>query len=294
MSSSPPVPRAARATGFRAGIVALALPLAVAGCSSTTTSGGQTPAATSQDTATPAGSSAPDEAAPSDTLTVFAAASLRDVLEPIGEGFTAGQRADDGDVEVTYSFAGSSDLVSQLASGAPADVLVTADESSMDTAVEQRLVAGDPTVVATNTLTLVTPAGNPASVTGLDASLEGADLVVCAPQVPCGRATEELAAGQGVTLAPVSEENSVTDVLGKVTSGQADAGIVYRTDARSAEDQVEAIEPAGADEVVNRYPAAVTRAGLGGGNVELAADFVEYLTSDEAQSLFADAGFGRP
>ena len=221
------------------------------------------------------------------TLTVFGAASLRDVLEEIGASFAAEH---DG-VDVTYSFAGSSDLVAQVEGGAPADVLVTADETNMDKAVEAELIDGAPLVVASNTLILVTDPDNPLGLTGLDGSLAAADLVVCAPQVPCGRATAALAEDAGATLSPVSEENSVTDVLGKVTSGQADAGVVYATDATLAGDQVGTVEIAGADQVVNYYPAAVV---AGSEHAGLARSFITYLGLDAAQDTLAAAGFGAP
>ncbi len=220
-------------------------------------------------------------------LTVFAAASLSTVYTDLA-GLFAEQHPG---AEVRFSFAGSSDLVAQLAAGAPADVLATADEQTMDRAVAEGVVEGEPTVVASNVLTLVTPAGNPAGVTGLDGSLDGAALVVCAPQVPCGAATATLADRLGLTLDPVSEEGSVTDVLGKVTTGQADAGLVYASDAAGAGDAVEVVPLDGAEEVVNRYPVAVVASA---GDPELAAAWVELVRGEEAQQLFADAGFGAP
>ncbi|TRW47338.1 molybdate ABC transporter substrate-binding protein [Georgenia yuyongxinii] len=236
---------------------------------------------TSEATATPA------EDAPSGELTVFAAASLNKVFEELG---TVVEQAHP-EVSVTFSFAGSSDLVSQILAGAPADVLATANESTMTQAVEGGAVAGEPTVFAENVLTLVVPAGNPARVTGLDASLDGAALVVCAPQVPCGAATVALAELMGVTLNPVSEESAVTDVLGKVTSGQADAGLVYSTDAAGAGDAIEVIEVPEADQVVNRYPVAV----LEGSQVpELAQLWVDTLTGEAGREILAGAGFRLP
>jgi molybdate transport system substrate-binding protein len=225
--------------------------------------------------------------APSGELTVFAAASLSAVFEELG---TVVEQEHPG-VSVTFSFAGSSDLVSQVLAGAPADVLATANESTMAQAVDGDAVEGEPTLFAENVLTLVVPAGNPAGVTGLDASLAGASLVVCAPQVPCGAATAELADLIGVTLNPVSEEGAVTDVLGKVTSGQADAGLVYTTDAAGAGDAVEVIEVPEADEVVNRYPVAILQDGRA---PELARLWVDTLTGDTGRELLADAGFRLP
>lgn len=220
-------------------------------------------------------------------VTVFAAVSLRDVFEEVG----AAVEERHPDVSVAFSFAGSSDLVSQVLAGAPADVLATADEATMAAAVDGGAVTGATPLFAENVLALVTPAGNPAGVTGLDDSLDGVDLVVCAPQVPCGAAARTLAARLGVTLAPVSEESGVTDVLGKVTSGQADAGLVYATDAARAGDAVDVVDVPGASEVVNRYPVAVLDDAAA---PELAALWVEVLTGDEGRRILADAGFTLP
>jgi len=229
-----------------------------------------------------AGSTAGGEA----ELTVFAAASLVDVAERVSDVVEEQHPG----VTVNLSLAGSSDLVAQVIAGAPADVLVTADETTMGRAVEAGVVE-EPTVVALNHPVLVVPAGNPADVTGLDASLDDAVLVVCAPQVPCGAAAADLAERAGVTLAPASEEPNVTDVLGKVTSGQADAGIVYATDARRAGSAVETVPVPQSDQVTNRYPAAV----VAGTHAPAAARaWMETLTGETGRQALADAGFELP
>ncbi|WP_296667658.1 molybdate ABC transporter substrate-binding protein [Demequina sp.] len=218
-------------------------------------------------------------------LTVFAAASLADVMEPIAEAFESAH----GAVDVRLTYGGSSDLAAQIAEGAPAEVFVSADEAQMAAVADH--VSGDAAVVATNTLTLVVPAGNPAGVRGLeDLASPGLVSVICAPQVPCGAGTAELATLAGVTLTPASEEQSVTGVLGKVASGQADAGIVYVTDIARAEG-VEAVEIDGADAVVNHYMAAAL---TGAREPGLPALFVEFLTGPEAREVLAAAGFGTP
>ena len=209
-------------------------------------------------------------------LTVFAAASLTEVLPKISDQ--------------TYSFDGSASLVDQLKAGAPADVFVSADKPNMDKAIAAGVVTGTPTQFASNVLVLVTPAGNPAKVTGLDASLDGKKLVVCAVGVPCGNATAKLAAQLGLTLKPVSEETKVTDVLGKVSSGEADAGLVYATDARRAGDQVVTIQVPGSEKLPNTYWAAVVK---GSKHADAAAGFISTLTGEGRQTL-ADHGFGEP
>ena len=217
-------------------------------------------------------------------LVVLAAASLSEVVEELASGIEAAHPS----VEVTLSFGGSADLVAQVLAGAPADVLMTADETTMARAGDDGAVAA-PMVVALNSPVLVVPAGNPAGVTGLD-DLDGAALVLCAPQVPCGAAAAELARRNGVTLAPVSEESAVTDVLGKVTSGQADAGVVYATDARRAGGAVDVVDVPGSTDVLNRYPAAAVT----GGDPELAALWLDAVTGEPGRTALADAGFTLP
>ncbi|MGO1883861.1 MAG: molybdate ABC transporter substrate-binding protein [Citricoccus sp.] len=232
-------------------------------------------------------------AAEGSTLTVFAAASLGEAFEELADGF----EAEHPGVEVEFNVAGSSALAEQITAGAPADVFAAANQATMDTAVEAGEVSGEPAAFATNVLTLVTPPGNPAGLSSLqDAAADGVKLVVCAPQVPCGDATVTVAEEAGVELSPSSEESQVTDVLGKVTSGEADAGLVYVTDAIGAGDAVETIELAPAESAVNRYPISVLRAAgeNGSGQPELARSFVDYVGSEDGQSLLEGHGFGRP
>ena len=235
---------------------------------------------------TNSGSDSERETGESATLTVFAAASLAEVFPDIAAEFHKTEPT----VDVKFSFAGSSDLVAQISEGAPADVIATADEKTMDTLDGDDLLASDPQVFASNTLTLAVPTGNPEHITG---STDFADkaLVVCAPQVPCGAATKTWAAENDVTLDPVSEENSVTDVLGKVSAGQADAGIVYVTDVARANGDVEQVDLDGADKVINRYPAAPVKASE---NQDNAGSFLEFLHSETATGLLEDAGFVTP
>lgn len=245
-----------------------------------------------------AGCSAPSHgsAESGTTLTVFAAASLGDSFEELADGF----EHENPGVEVEYNIAGSSSLAEQILAGAPADVFASADEPNMDTVVAAGENSGEPEPFATNVLTLVTPADTPANTPGItsleDAAAEGVKLVVCAPQVPCGRAALDVAEDAGVELSPVSEESSVTDVLGKVTSGEADAGLVYVTDALGAGESVNAIELENADSAVNTYPITVLAAAAE--NVpehpELAQRFVDYVLSEEGQSVLEADGFGAP
>ncbi len=234
--------------------------------------------------ATPA---APTSSAAPATITVFAAASLKGAFDTIATGF----KADHPSIDVRISYDGSNILVDQMAGGAPADVFASADEKNFTRAVDGSLMADRGAIFATNALTLVVPAGNPGKITGLDASLDGKKLVICAVGVPCGNATADLAADAGVTLKPVSAEQKVTDVLGKVTSGEADAGIVYTTDAKSAGAKVVAIPLAKAEAHVNRYPIGVTAHAKA---PAAAQSFVSYVTGPQGQQVLATYGFGKP
>ena len=222
------------------------------------------------------------------TLTVFAAASLTSSFEQLGESF---EKSHEG-VQVDFNFAGSSDLVAQVQSGAPADVFASADEANMEKLTADDLQGSDPELFATNTLEIATPPDNPADVQSLeDLADPDINLVICAPEVPCGAASQSVAEAAGVTLEPDSEEQSVTDVLGKVTSGEADAGLVYVTDVITAGDAVQGIEFPESASVVNSYPIATV---ADSENADLAQEFVDLVLSDEGQQVLADAGFGQP
>lgn len=219
-------------------------------------------------------------------VVIFAASSTTEVVAQVVDHV----KSEHPGAQITVTYGGSADLAAQILEGAPAAVFLSADQAQM-TAVADQPNAGTPQVFATNSLTIVVPTGNPAGVTGL-ADLESANLVsvVCAPQVPCGAATAQLAALDGLTLSPASQETSVTDVLGKVSSGQADAGVVYVSDVNRATG-VEEVPIAGADRVVNQYQVAILD---GEHDMELAATFVSTLVGDYGRAALLAAGFGVP
>jgi molybdate transport system substrate-binding protein len=214
---------------------------------------------------------------PDPRITVFAAASLRPVFTALAQQYEQASGT-----AVVLEFGGSADLVARMAEGARADVLATADTGTMDR-------SGLPGAVpfATNTMAVVVPPDNPARLAVLpDLARPGVRLVVCAPQVPCGAAAARVAQAAGLAWQPVSEPNSVSDVLGTVVSGEADAGVVYRTDALAAGAAVAQIPVPDAVNTTNRYPiAAATGAGAG---------FVAFVTGPAGRQELADAGFGPP
>jgi molybdate transport system substrate-binding protein len=238
-----------------------------------------------------AGGTADEGAAPPTeqrTLTVFAAASLTEVftqLEPRFEEVRPG-------IDVVFNFGASSDLAQQIVNGGPADLFAAANTSTMQTVVDAGLVEGEPTVFATNVLQIVTPPGNPDGVTSFaDLARPDLQVVVCAPQVPCGAAVETIEQATGVSIRPVSEEPDVKSTLGKVTTGNADAGLVYATDVLAAGDDVQGIDFPEAAQAVNSYPIAVIAEAPA---ADLARAFQGLVTGAEGSAVLGSAGFGSP
>ena len=171
-------------------------------------------------------------------------------------------------------------------------MFASADTNNMDKAAQAGLLAADPVNFASNTLIIAIAPGNPKNIASFaDLNRAGVTVVVCAPQVPCGSATKHIEDATGVRLNPVSEESSVTDVLNKVTSGQADAGLVYVTDALGAGDKVTAVKFAESAGAVNTYPIAVLKDAP---QPDLATKFVDLVTGEAGQKVLCQAGFAKP
>lgn len=221
------------------------------------------------------------EAGDFDGLTVFAAASLTEVFQELAPN-------------VTFNFAGSDELATQIREGAPADVYAAASPRYPDELFEEGLIE-EPQIFATNRLVLIVPADNPAGIRSVDdLTAEGVRLVVGAEGVPIGdytRTVLETLDATDVLENVVSNEEDVKGVVGKITSGAADAGFVYVTDATAAGDDVEAIELPEDAQAVVRYPIAVVVASE---NQDAAAAFVGLVLGEDGQQALADAGFGRP
>lgn len=215
-------------------------------------------------------------------VTIMAAASTR-VLDDDAKAKLSEMTG----VQADFVHAGSAALAHQLAEGAPGDVLITADQRTMDGA-KRAGVVHNPRLVATNTMVVVVPKSNPAHVTGLDSSLRGAKVVACDPQVPCGALAATLIGQRAPGLPLASLEGNVTDTLGKVTSGQADAAFVYRTDARAAGDDVETIDIPEAGHQPNAYFAAVARDAK---DPAAAQKIVDALDSEGFDSVWNAHGF---
>ena len=189
-----------------------------------------------------------------------------------------------------FSFGGSSDLVAQIQEGAPADVFASADTANMDKLTGEDLQAADPQNFATNTLEIAVPPDNPAGIASFaDLAKDGVNVVVCAPEVPCGAAAVKVEDATGVDIPPVSEEQSVTDVLAKVTSGEADAGFVYvdRRHRRGRRRRRASPSPS-PPRPSNTYPIVALK---DAGDGDLAQEFVDLVLGDTGQSILQDAGF---
>ena len=221
-------------------------------------------------------------------LTVFAAASLTDGFTKAGIEFAKSAVR----VRVTFNFGSSSTLATQITNGAPADVFASADDANVQKIVDAKLADGVPTAFATNRLEIAVAAGNPKRIGSLaDLAQSGVVLVLAAPTVPAGKYALDALTKAGVNAEPVSQEVDVRAVLNKVSLGEADAGIVYVTDVKSAGGRVTGVEIPEQQQVVARYPIAVVKNSK---NVALGHRFVDYLVSSAGQSVLAEFGFSKP
>ncbi|MFF3085427.1 molybdate ABC transporter substrate-binding protein [Streptomyces nojiriensis] len=222
---------------------------------------------------------------PAANLTVLAAASLTDVFKTMGAQYTKEHPG----TRLVFSFAGSQELAAQVRQGAPADALVTADTKTMD---GLKAETGTPTVIAKNELVIATAPGNPHKIDSLkDLSDPSLKVVLAAPEVPAGRYSQEVLDKQGITVKPVSLEPNVRAVLSKVELGEADAGLVYKTDTTAAKGKVGAVGIPPDQNAVASYPAATLKATK---NAAAADAFVQWLSSPEAQKILQEAGFQKP
>ena len=219
-------------------------------------------------------------------ITVLAASSLTGTFTELAREF---EKEHPG-VDVKLAFDSSATLAQQAVGGAPADVLATADTATMDSA--KAALADAPQDFATNTMVMVTPRADPAGLTAIrDLGKPGVTYVTCVETAPCGKVAAALLADNHVTAKPASLEVDVKSVLAKVTSDEADAGLVYRTDAVAAGDQVEAFPVPHAGAEVTTYPIApLTQSN----DARLAQQFVDLVLGDRGQQVLHDAGFGQP
>lgn len=221
-------------------------------------------------------------------VTVFAAASLTESFTQLGKDFEA---ANPG-TKVTFNFAGSSALATQINQGAPADVFASAAPANMKTVTDAGNGAGTATTFVRNQLVIAVPKGNPKGIKGLaDLKADGLKVALCAEQVPCGAAAKKALTTAGVTITPVTLEQDVKAALSKVKLGEVDAALVYRTDAKSAASDVDGVEFPESASAVNDYPIVVLK---NAPNKAAAQSFVAYVLSDKGRTVLTQAGFQAP
>jgi len=236
----------------------------------------------------PAMDTSPQGHSPPQSITVFAATPLKPTFTLLAGKF----QADNPGATVNFDFAGSSDLATRLTSGATADIFASSDTAQMDTVSKAGLTETDPVNFASNTLVIVTAPGDPKQIHSFaDLAKPGLNVVVCRDPVPCAAATERIEDNTGVHLNPVSEEPAVSDVLAKVTRGEADAGLVYVTDARNAGNQVTTVKFAESAAAPVAYPIAVLKHAS---QPALAQKFIDLVTGATGQKVLSQAGFAGP
>jgi molybdate transport system substrate-binding protein len=281
-------------------VAALLLSLALLGaaCSSssttdtsaTTTAAGVTPATAGGSTPGSVPGSIPGTtigSVPPGTIIVSAAASLTTPFKTIGDQFKAAHPGTD----VKFNFDSSGTLATQIQAGAPADVFASADQANMKKLTDGSLISGTPQVFARNKLTIVVKPGNPKHVQSLADLATVGTVSLCATTAPCGTYADQMLKSAGVTIPAdkITRGQNVKTTLSAVSDGDADAGIVYVTDAKGA--KVDTVTIPDSQNVIATYPIGVVAATKEQANAEA---FDEYVLSAPAQKVLQDAGFLPP
>jgi molybdate transport system substrate-binding protein len=225
---------------------------------------------------------------PSGTVTVFAAASLKESFTTLGKEF---EKEHPG-TKVTFSFGGSDSLAASITGGAPADVFAAASPKTMKVVTDKGDAVGTPATFVRNQLEIATLPGNPDKISSLkDLTGSGLKVVLCDKTVPCGAAAQKALDAGRLKLTPVSYEQDVKSALNKVELKEADAAVVYKTDVKAAGDKVEGVEFPESAKAVNDYPIALLK---DASDAEAAKAFIALVRSAEGQKVLAAAGFLQP
>ncbi|MFF2463090.1 molybdate ABC transporter substrate-binding protein [Streptomyces mirabilis] len=263
-----------------AGVGAAAL-LALSACSSSDSG-------SSSDSSPKSDTSASSSPKLSGTVTVFAAASLKESFTTLGKEF---EKANPG-TKVTFNFGGSDTLAASITGGAPADVFAAASPKTMAIVTDKKDAATTPATFVRNQLEIATLPGNPDKVTSLkDLTKSGLKVVLCDKTVPCGAAAQKALDASKLKLTPVSYEQDVKSALTKVELKEADAAVVYKTDVKAAGDKVEGVEFPESAKAINAYPIALLKDAP---NAEAAKAFIALVQSAEGQKVLTAAGFLQP
>jgi molybdate transport system substrate-binding protein len=224
----------------------------------------------------------------SGNLSISAAASLQGAFTKMAAAFEDAHPQ----VSVSINFGASSTLARQIVDGAPVDVFASADQANMTKVADAELLSDIPTIFATNSLEIIVRKGNPSGIGSLaDLAETGLIYVTCAPEVPIGRYAAESLLEAGVTVNPASFEPDVKGIVTKVSSGEADAGIVYRTDVLAAGDTAAGVAIPDQFDVRATYPQAVL---TGSPNETAAIAWMSFVAGAEGQAILRAYGFGQP
>lgn len=224
----------------------------------------------------------------SGSLTVSAAASLQAAFTEIKSAF----QSTHPEVKVTVNLGASSTLAQQIINGAPVDIFASADEPTMTTVSSAGFVAAEPVIFATNSLAIIVRKGNPLEILSLaDLAQSGLIYVTCAPTVPIGNYAEQALQKARVSVSPKSFEPDVKGIVTKVTSGEADAGIVYATDITAAGENAENVAIPLDRNIIARYPIAMLTTAK---NTAVATAWIAFLISPQGQSILRGFGFDSP
>jgi len=220
------------------------------------------------------------------SLRIAATSSLTEVFNDVGEQFMQANP----DITIAFNFASSSDLALQISQGLPADVFASADVKNMAKVTDAGLLHRKPVAFATNSLEIVVEKGNPLFIDSL-AQLADSSLlfVTCPIEVPIGGYTAEVLRNAGVTVTPASLEENVKGILTKVALGEADAGIVYRTDIPAAGNSVTGVPIAANVNITTKYLVGSLRDSR---DQDASQRFILFLNSDQGQKIFSQFGFG--
>ncbi|MBA4863724.1 molybdate ABC transporter substrate-binding protein [Streptomyces sp. PSKA54] len=250
--------------------------LALSACSSASTSS----------TGSSGSSSAPAKL--SGTVTVFAAASLKESFTTLGKTF---EKAHPG-TTVTFNFGGSDTLAASITSGAPADVFAAASDKTMKAVTDAGDASGTPATFVRNQLEIATLPGNPEKIASLkDLTDSRLKVALCDKQVPCGAAAQKALDAAGLKLTPVSYEQDVKSALTKLELKEVDAAVVYRTDVQAAGDKVEGVDFPESADAVNSYPIVLLKDAP---NAAAAKEFIALVRSEQGQRVLNAAGFLKP
>jgi molybdate transport system substrate-binding protein len=224
----------------------------------------------------------------SGNLSISAAASLQSAFTAMAAAFEKTHPQ----VSVSINFGASSTLARQIIDGAPVDVFASADQTNMTKVAEAQLLSDVPTIFATNSLEIIVRKGNPSGIDSLaDLARTGLIYVTCAPEVPIGRYATEALRDAGVTVKPASFEPDVKGIVTKVSSGEADAGIVYRTDVLAAGKTAAGVAIPDQFDVRATYPQAVL---ISSPNETAANAWTSFVSGADGQAILRAYGFGQP